>query len=238
MPSQADTWASSTQRTVMVGPEQPRTPQKISFQCESCGTTIKAPPDATGRKGACPKCAKEIVVPHPDSCRRIDELTFVIDSMMGAVRATEQARFLSQADNFRLPKYERWFPWVFGKEKGQKMVAEYTNQMGKLGLSLYDFFQKMAVQRKRDIRIRRVERNGKNVHPHLRRVLNAMQEPVVLYGVYFFSPGEPRDTGILLSPFVYVKDQFRFLGPLRSLDEPVETSNAAAKDSSQETPAN
>ena len=36
----------------------------IRFKCDKCGTKIKAPDKATGRKAKCPNCMEKIVVPH------------------------------------------------------------------------------------------------------------------------------------------------------------------------------
>jgi DNA-directed RNA polymerase subunit RPC12/RpoP len=45
----------------------------ISIACTQCGTTIKAPDEAAGKKGRCPKCKAVILIPELDDFVEPDE---------------------------------------------------------------------------------------------------------------------------------------------------------------------
>jgi len=39
----------------------------ISFKCPHCGTALQDPSDFAGKKGKCPRCKKEVIVPERDA---------------------------------------------------------------------------------------------------------------------------------------------------------------------------
>src|SRR4051794_40271101 len=43
------------------------TQARIRFRCPKCETAIKAPENAAGKSGTCPKCQNKLVIPHQNA---------------------------------------------------------------------------------------------------------------------------------------------------------------------------
>lgn len=158
--------------------------------------------------GAEPAAAGKPVPLRPGTLKGLER---ALKQTAATLKAGDMKLFSRQLKAFHLPKPERWFARVFGKQATPGLAAEYAAALPKLAPRMRKALQG-GLDSKRGLRLVAYRAEGHRAIGVQRRAAFAMQRKVQLYGVRVVGSGKRP-----LWSFAHVDGRFRWVGKLRAL---------------------
>lgn len=144
------------------------------------------------------------------------ELKSLVEDLLAASRAGDNARLAALIDNLRLPDPDPWFRRAFGPDEGAAQAAKYARFLEQFESSLGQRFAALTTQTGLVVEVRTIE-----VSPDAAESaeeLPPVRSPVTLFAVTLSKPG--TDFAPRLAWFVDSAGAFRFVGRMRASTAP------------------
>jgi TonB family protein len=144
---------------------------------------------------------------HPDTA---DGLRDLIQRFVTAVQKNDAQQVSDMTNSLIIPKYDIWFPHVFGAEIGSHMAQRYEESLPDFETKLKGSVQQLVDDGRTNITVTRFESAGVSTNDSYSvKLTKAMQNPVPVYTVGMNKQGENRWS--ISGFFVFVDGNFRHI---------------------------
>lgn len=143
------------------------------------------------------------------------ELKSLVEELLAAARAGDNARLAALINNLHLPEHGDWFRRAFGPDEGAAQTAKYSRFLEQFEPSLGQRFAALATQTGLEVGVEHIE-----LSPDSEPVeeLSPVRAPLTLFAVTVRKPG--TDFAPRLAWFVHSAGAWRFAGRMRASTAP------------------
>ncbi|QGJ68972.1 Serine/threonine protein kinase [Planctomycetales bacterium 10988] len=139
----------------------------------------------------------------------------LMHDLLDTARSQEKGQMHHLINQLVLPQPATWFREVFGENQGGEAACEYIMRLPHLKTAFGRFIERVAQRKLNQIEARPLSAAAQDIEL-MGKLLEKIQSPVPFYSIRL-QQNEKANGGVSLAAFALVDNQFRFLGPLKSV---------------------